>query len=88
MAMGKPILISVDGEARQLVETAGAGRFVPPEDAAALARAIVELQEQPEVRERLGSAGRQFVETHFDRRKLASDYLQLIQKVHQEYQGA
>ncbi len=88
MAMGKPILISVDGEARHLVETAGAGRFVPPEDAAALARAIVELQEQPEVRERLGRAGRQFVETHFDRRKLASDYLQLIQKVHQEYQGA
>ena len=81
MAMGKPIVLSVDGEARRIVEEAGAGRFVPPEDATSLAQTLLDLKENPPALRQMGDAGRQFVETHFDRSKLAEDYLHLIDRV-------
>ncbi len=87
MAMGKPILLSVEGEARQLVEAAGAGQFVPPEDPNALAQAIVALQKAPEQLQKMGQAGRQFVAAHFNRRKLANQYQQIIEHVIKKHQG-
>ena len=43
LAMERPILLSVDGQARQLVEASGGGVFVPPEDPVALGEAIGRL---------------------------------------------
>ena len=41
--MGKPVLIvQPKGEAAELIELAGAGRWVPPEDPAALAGAVLD----------------------------------------------
>ncbi len=81
MAMGKPILISVDGEAREIVQKAGAGIFIPPEDPEALKEGILHLQHNESLRHALGKAGREFVVTHFDRSKIARDYLHLITRV-------
>ncbi len=47
MAMGKPVLIGVRGEAASFIEQAGAGVSVPPQDVDAMANAMVELANLP-----------------------------------------
>ena len=57
----KPILMAVPGDAADLVRQAGAGLCAPPEDAAALADAVVQLAELPATeRAELGARGRRF----------------------------
>jgi colanic acid biosynthesis glycosyl transferase WcaI len=68
MASARPILLGIDGLARRLVEKeAGAALYFEPENATALATAILYLCEHPEVAELLGQRGRVFVEERFDR---------------------
>lgn len=60
MACGRPILAAVNGDAAELVKSAGAGLACQPEDPNALAAAIRELHALPyDQREAMGSAGRQ-----------------------------
>ena len=71
MACARPIILGVEGEARRLVEQdAGAALAVEPENATALASAILYLYEHPEVAQLLGQRGRMFVEEQFDRDQL------------------
>ena len=79
MAMACPIVLGVKGEARALLEEAGAGIAITPESADELAAAIVRLAEAPELCERLGSQGLSYVREHFDRSKLALRYLSLLE---------
>ena len=73
MACGRPMILSADGQARVLAEQqAKAALCVEPENAQALATAILHLQAHPEVAEQLASNGRAYVVEHFDREKLAS----------------
>ncbi len=81
MAMEKPILISVEGESRALVEKAQAGIFVEPENPTQLKEKIVYLFHHPEIAKRLGQNGRKFVENYFNRDAQAKEYLSLIQKL-------
>ena len=65
LAIGKPILMGVRGDAADLVRAAGAGIVFAPGQAAALAQAAGELQEMPEAaRQRMGDAGRAYYEAH------------------------
>lgn len=74
MACARPIILAIDGEARQMLEQeAGAAVYVEPENAGALASAVLRLYEHPEVAEALGERGRTFVEAHFDREKLVEE---------------
>jgi colanic acid biosynthesis glycosyl transferase WcaI len=70
-ACERPVLLSVDGEARQVMETAQAGIFIEPEDPDALAQAILELRDQPELRAQMGRSGRAFTEQHYSRQAQA-----------------
>lgn len=71
MACARPIILAVNGEARDLIEQqAGAAIHVEPEDPAALAEAVLRLKCQPELAHRLGEQGREFVQAYFDRDKL------------------
>lgn len=79
MAMAKPILLTVDGEARQLiVEEAHAGIFVRPERPYELTKGILELYKKPDICNKLGNNGRNFVKKHYNRDHLAERYLQII----------
>jgi glycosyltransferase involved in cell wall biosynthesis len=79
-AMARPIVLSVDGEARALVEASGGGVFVPPEDVGAMLGAIVRLVEEPALGVRMGLAGRTYVASHFDRETLAHAYLEILRR--------
>ena len=61
LASGRPVIMAVRGDAADVIERAGAGPVVPPEDEEGLARAMLELCAMPaEDRERLGARGREY----------------------------
>jgi len=62
MASAKPVVYSAPGEGARLIERAGAGLVVRPEDPAALADAIARLAADRDLCARLGANGRRFVE--------------------------
>ena len=77
--MSKPILISIEGESQRLVvNKAGAGIAVKPEDPEDLAKRILFLMQNQNKAISLGEHGRKYVEAHFSRNKLADDYLHQI----------
>ncbi len=81
MAASRPILLSVDGEARTIVEEAGAGVYVPPEDPEAMVTAIRELMSSPAQRNALGEAGRRYVEARMSRERFARLYETVLAEV-------
>jgi glycosyltransferase involved in cell wall biosynthesis len=61
LAAGKPVLMGVRGNARELVEQSGAGRAFSPGDPEALANAVAELAKMPvSERNHMGALGADF----------------------------
>jgi glycosyltransferase involved in cell wall biosynthesis len=82
MACAKPVLLGIDGVARQLVcGEADAGRFAAPEDPAMLARHIIELIDSPIERARLGANGLRWVKANAGREQLAARYLGILEEL-------
>lgn len=65
MARCTPVVASGVGGLNDLIRDGETGRLVKPADPEALARAIRELAADPDARNRLGAAGRRFVEREF-----------------------
>ena len=78
MACARPVIVAVDGQARQIVEAAAAGVFVEPENSKALAKAIVDLAQRPEQRRQMGISGRQYIVDNCSREKTACDYITVL----------
>src|SRR5205085_9223728 len=76
MACARPVILSVDGEAREILDEAGAGRFVPAANARALADAILELRDNAAARAEMGRRGRDFVRRHYLRTDQARRFAQ------------
>lgn len=74
----KPVLMAIDGVSRALVEEAGAGIFVEPENPADFAQKIRHYLQNPELVKAQGENGYHYAREHFDREKLALQYLALI----------
>jgi glycosyltransferase involved in cell wall biosynthesis len=75
------MVLGVAGEARELVERAGAGLCIAPESPDALVEALRTLRADPARREEMGRRGRAFVEAQFSRRVLAAHYLEVLGEV-------
>jgi glycosyltransferase involved in cell wall biosynthesis len=69
MAVGKPVLLAASGESARVVEQAQAGLVVPPEDPAALAKAIGWLRAHPDEARQMGERGRAFARTRLRSRQ-------------------
>jgi glycosyltransferase involved in cell wall biosynthesis len=78
MACGKPVILTVPGEAREILEEAGAGCYVEPEEPAQLAEAIISLKEQPGQREQYGERGYEYVIRRFTRETSSAALEQLL----------
>jgi glycosyltransferase involved in cell wall biosynthesis len=78
MAMMKPIILGVRGESQGIIEASGAGISIQPESARELAQAVRQLLRDPALRERMGRAGREWVEAHSDRNVLAQQFEDLL----------
>ncbi len=81
MACRRPILIAIDGVARELVEDAKAGRFAEPEDPSAIVQAILYLKDHPQQARAMGENGLRYAREHYDRRALAREYLEQISRI-------
>jgi glycosyltransferase involved in cell wall biosynthesis len=79
MAAGRPVLLAIDGVIREVVESAGAGIFVPPGNPQALAQAMAELASQPERCIEMGQGGRQAIENRFSRAILANRLEEILE---------
>ena len=69
MSAGLPVIGSPQGTIPEIVIDGETGFIVPSGDADALASRIAKLSNDPQLRERLGSAGRRRVEEHFTEEK-------------------
>lgn len=81
MACEQPVILAVEGQARQLVEAARAGVCVPPEDPHALARAICALAQNSAERRRMGVNGRQYILANLSREQTAVDYIGVLNRL-------
>lgn len=80
LAMKKPVLLGVDGEAKTLfIDEGKAGLFFEPENAAALADCVRQLLANPALVAELGANGRKYVEEKFERDKIAAGFRQLLE---------
>lgn len=80
-AMERPILLGFEGEARRLLRAADCGIAFEPGNDAELAAAALRLAADRDECRRLGANGRRYMLEHFDRRQLARDYLDILERV-------
>jgi glycosyltransferase involved in cell wall biosynthesis len=78
MASGLPVVSSALSGIPELVDAGVTGLLVPPANAAALADALATLARDPELRRRMGAAGRQKVVREFDLRANTAALLDLF----------
>jgi glycosyltransferase involved in cell wall biosynthesis len=81
MSCSRPVILGVDGQARQIVEGADAGIAIEPENADALVHAIQELAADRQLGMALGANGREYILKNFSRDRTAGKYIDAIQKL-------
>jgi len=81
MACGRPVILGVDGQARQVLDDAQAGVFVEPENQVALVQAIKDLYQDSALRQTLGRNGRNYIMEHLSREQTAKIYIEVLEKV-------
>jgi glycosyltransferase involved in cell wall biosynthesis len=80
MACNRAVVATRAGGIPEAVEDGVTGLLVPPQDEAALAKAIVRLLKDPSLRERLGGAARQRVVDAFSVEKMVSNTLAVYER--------
>jgi len=81
MSCKKPILMAIDGVSRELVEAAGAGCYVEPENTAAYNMIIRQYMADPARLKREGESGYLYAKGNFDREVLANRYLDHLKEL-------
>ena len=81
MACARPVILAVDGQAREIVDDARAGLFVEPEDVRGLVETIQRLVTDLALCETLGASGREYILQHYSRRQKAMDYLAILKNL-------
>jgi N,N'-diacetylbacillosaminyl-diphospho-undecaprenol alpha-1,3-N-acetylgalactosaminyltransferase len=79
-AMGKPVITTDTVGCREVVDGGVNGLLVPVKDVKALAQAMVCLINNPDMRKRMGKAGREKMEREFDERIVLEKTLQVYQQ--------
>ena len=78
MAVGKPILLAIDGVIREVVETSGCGKFCTPGNPQAIADGITDMFKHRSDLKTMGEKGRVYLIEHFDRTKIANTFSDMI----------
>lgn len=78
MSCARPVILGVEGQARDILEKAQAGVCCEPGNHDALCRAILLLKQNRGMGEALGRNGRQYILQHLSRQRTAAHYLDLL----------
>jgi colanic acid biosynthesis glycosyl transferase WcaI len=81
MACARPVILGVDGQARQIVDQANAGIVIEPENSEALVQAINQLAENRQLGTALGQKGREYILQNFSRRSTAETYIDVLARL-------
>lgn len=82
LAMQKPILLGVEGEAKELfIDRGNCGLFFEPENAMDLSLKIKELEGNPAACAAYGKNAREYVSAKFDRNTIAESFFQKLQSL-------
>lgn len=87
MAMGRPIVAGLRGEAAEILRRSEGAIITDPEDSEGIARAILLLREKRDHARALGERGRRFVERHYSRQVMAAGYAGILQEAVDRYRG-
>lgn len=79
MSCARPVILGVEGQARQIVEAAGAGLAIEPENAERLVDAIQQLAANRDIALLMGQKGREHILQDFSRNRTAEKYIQVLQ---------
>ncbi|MDK2981799.1 MAG: hypothetical protein PWQ55_2146 [Chloroflexota bacterium] len=80
MAAGKPIVLAIDGVIREVVKKSDCGIFCQPGNPQELSEAILKLYQDPKGARQMGLNGQRYLAEHFDRARIAADFMDRIQK--------
>jgi glycosyltransferase involved in cell wall biosynthesis len=80
-ACARPVILSVAGEAEQVMQQADGGLAIQPEDATSMAQAIERLADNPNQAQQMGEHGRDFVQKHYSRQVQAQKLEELLKQV-------
>lgn len=81
MACERPVILGVEGQAREILEEANGGVSIPPESPEHLRDAILALYADRDFGRKLGSNGRNFVFNRLSRERTAQDYIDVCQQL-------
>lgn len=81
MACGKPIILTVDGEARSILEESGGGVYVEPDNPPALVAVLTALRDNPDRLAEMGRRGREYVLQHYLRDQQADRLEEILASV-------
>jgi glycosyltransferase involved in cell wall biosynthesis len=82
LAMEKPVILAVDGEARELFVNQGqCALYSEPENAQELTKNMLLLANDPALRKQLGEKGRIYVEQSFNRNTIAEKFYQTLMNI-------
>ena len=81
MACARPVILGVDGQARQIVEQANAGIVIEPENSQDLTQAINRLAVNRALGETFGRKGREYILQNFSRRSTAEKYIDILARL-------
>jgi|SRR5580765_759430 len=81
MSCAKPVILGVDGQARQILDEAHAGITIEPENAVALADAIRRLKADPTAGRAFGQSARAYIVERCSREQSAKQYVRVLQEV-------
>lgn len=78
MSCKKPILLAIDGVSRELIEKSNCGFYVEPENTEAIVDGVLRAIKNKDLLNKMGENGYNYAKKHFDRHRLAADYLSEI----------
>lgn len=82
LAMELPVLLGVDGEARELfINKGNCGIYFEPENVSELVKAILEISTNKEKARQLGMNGRNYVNQNFNRDTIAAKFYEQLVKL-------
>jgi len=81
MSCGRPVILAVNGQARQVLEQARGGTYVEPENPLALIEAIQKFQREDFLRSSMGRNGREYIVRNLSRESTAEAYLEVLSRV-------
>src|SRR5882724_8928410 len=81
MSCARPIILAVDGQAREIMDAAQAGIFVEPENVRELVEAIEKLASDPASCATLGQNGREYIVRKFSREQTSRDYIEVLRRL-------